>query len=49
MTVELVIYNCRFKLTIQWASLNGIMDNGINQLMDSNLSRSTKPKLLCHT
>jgi hypothetical protein len=34
---------------IQRAQLNGIIDNGINRLMESNLSRFTSPKLHCHT
>jgi hypothetical protein len=33
---------------VQWAPLNGIMDNGINRLMESNLSRFTSPKLVFH-
>jgi len=31
---------------LQWAPLNGIMDNGINLLMRLNLSRLTSPKLV---
>ncbi len=34
---------------LQWMPLNGITDNGINQLMESEVSRFTSPKLLCHT
>ncbi len=34
---------------VQWVSLNGITDNGINQLMESNLSWLTSPKFLFHT
>jgi hypothetical protein len=34
---------------IQLALLNGIMDNGINQLMGSNLSRMTSLRLIFHT
>ncbi len=34
---------------VQWVPLNGITDNGINQLMESNLSWLTSPKLLFHT
>ena len=29
---------------IQWMPLNGITDNGINRLMESNLSRFSRPK-----
>ena len=36
-------------LTVQWAPLNGIMDNGINEKIESNLSKFKSPKLLCYT
>jgi hypothetical protein len=36
-------------LFVPWAPLNGIMDNGINRLKESNLSRFTIHKLLSHT
>ncbi len=35
--------------SIQWTPLNGITDNGLNRLMESDISRFTSPKLLCHT
>ncbi len=31
--------------TIQWAPLNGIMDNGINWLMGPNLYHLTNPQI----
>ncbi len=31
---------------VQWATLNGIMDNVINWLLGSNLSQMKNPKLL---
>ncbi len=34
---------------VQWVSLNGITDIGINWLIESNLSWLTSPKLFCHT
>jgi hypothetical protein len=34
---------------IQWGPFNGVTDNGINQLMESNLSHLTSPKLLFPT
>jgi hypothetical protein len=37
-----------FFIQVQWAPLYGIMDNGINQLMESNLSRLISSKLLFH-
>ncbi len=35
-------------LLIQWLQLNGITDNGINQLIELNLSRFTIPKFISH-
>ncbi len=34
---------------VQWEPLNGIADNGINWLLESNLPRFTSPKLLFQT
>jgi hypothetical protein len=34
---------------IQWGPPNGITDNGINQLMESNKFKQTIPKSLFHT
>ncbi len=31
---------------LQWVPLNGIIDNSISSLMESNLSRFSSPKLL---
>jgi hypothetical protein len=42
----LVLYQ---QIKIQWALLSGIMDNRINWLKGSNLSRITSPKLLFYT
>ncbi len=36
------------KKVIEWAPLNVITDNGINQLIESYLSRLTSPKLVFH-
>ncbi len=39
----------RVRMILQRAPLKGIMDNGINLIIGSNLSLLTRPKLLFHT
>ena len=38
-----------FYIKVQWALLNGVIDNVFNWLLGSNLSQLTSPKLLFHT
>ena len=49
MDYKLTGYKFVFNSILQWVPLNGIPDYFINQLLGSNLSSLTSPKLLFNT
>ncbi len=47
--ISLLVLHVLLVIHVQWTPLNGIMDNGINRLMGSNLSYLTSPKFCLPT
>jgi hypothetical protein len=47
LAISLILFSFQLRhhdLVLQWETLNGIVDNGFNWLMGSNLSKLTSPE-----